>query len=191
MRGDTLRMVYRERNYSERKEVNRQFPGMTWQFRNNATLELITRLGASQIVNNKQHHTTNMAGAASTAATALSALTAAMINIDARIESFQQITRPKSKAKPAFPLSPTTHPKLTPLNLASAGFFHDPTGQDDDEELDDTCKCFLCGLKLSGWDEDDDPYVEHVKRGSCAWAEFVCQPKIHQANGTRWVLVSF
>jgi hypothetical protein len=109
-----------------------------------------------------------------------------MVTYETRLQSFNEITKPKSKAKPPFPLSPTSYPNLTPANLATAGFFHDPG---EDEESWDTCKCFLCGLKLGGWDETDDPFEEHVKRGSCAWAEFVCLPRLHRAKGTEWVCI--
>ena len=106
--------------------------------------------------------------------------TPSMILHDTRLSSFLEITKPKSKSKPAFPLAPSSHPYLTPIDLANAGFFHDP-GQGEDSW--DTCRCFFCGLKLGGWDEGDDPFEEHVKRGSCAWAELVCQPRVHRAKG--------
>jgi hypothetical protein len=111
--------------------------------------------------------------------------TPAMILLDARVASFEAITKPKSKAKPAFPLDPSVYPHLTPKNLAAAGFYHLPGPEADSF---DTCSCFLCGLRLGGWDEDDDPFKEHVKRGSCAWAELVCQAKIRREKGSVYVL---
>lgn len=111
----------------------------------------------------------------------MSSSTFSMINHDARLASFDEITKPKSRAKPAFPLLPSQYPHLTPANLSAAGFFHSPGS---DEESIDTCRCFLCGLKLGGWDEGDDPFEEHVKRGQCAWAEFICQPRVHAKRGT-------
>jgi len=107
--------------------------------------------------------------------------TPAMIHHDVRVKSFSEIAKPKSKYKPGFPLDPRSYPYLTPLNLATAGFFHDPTPSDEDTW--DTCKCFVCGVKLGGWDEDDDPFEEHVKRGKCVWAEMVCAPKVSRDKG--------
>ncbi|KAM5533885.1 hypothetical protein V8D89_012425 [Ganoderma adspersum] len=43
--------------------------------------------------------------------------------------------------------------------MAKAGFLCIPT-----EVGDDTALCLYCELSLSGWDNDDDPYEEHVKR---------------------------
>lgn len=43
--------------------------------------------------------------------------------------------------------------------LAEAGFFHFPKVDNDD-----TCICFQCGLALDGWEEGDDPDVEHGRR---------------------------
>ncbi|OCF32531.1 hypothetical protein I316_05711 [Kwoniella heveanensis BCC8398] len=94
-----------------------------------------------------------------------------MQNSDNRLESFKAISKPKSKAKPAFPLSPSTHPQLTPEALSQAGFHHTPGSS---SSATDNCKCFLCGVELGGWDEDDDPFQEHARRGNCAWAEMVC-----------------
>jgi len=111
-----------------------------------------------------------------------STATPSMIHLDARLDSFKAVLKPKSRAKPAFPLDPARYPSLTPTDLANAGFFHDPG---PDEDTYDTCKCFICGLKLGGWDETDNPFEEHHKRGSCAWAEFVCGPVAQRAGKTR------
>ncbi|RPD65598.1 hypothetical protein L226DRAFT_609580 [Lentinus tigrinus ALCF2SS1-7] len=43
--------------------------------------------------------------------------------------------------------------------LAKAGFICNST-----EPGDDTALCLYCNLTLSGWDDDDDPYDEHLKR---------------------------
>ncbi|KAH9941315.1 uncharacterized protein BXZ73DRAFT_88456 [Epithele typhae] len=43
--------------------------------------------------------------------------------------------------------------------LAKAGFVCS-----SDSPGDDTAICLYCNLSLGGWDEDDDPYEEHVKR---------------------------
>jgi len=103
---------------------------------------------------------------------------------ETRLNSYLPVLKPKSKAKPAFPLSSSTHPNLTPESLAAAGFYHHPdkgaTGQDAD-----TCKCFLCGLSLGGWDEGDDPFEEHANRSGCAWGEVVCRIKVDKRKGVR------
>ncbi|TXT13160.1 hypothetical protein VHUM_01561 [Vanrija humicola] len=99
-----------------------------------------------------------------------------MQRLDARLASFEAITKPKKSAKPGFPLSEATHPRLTPELLARAGFYHAPGKAADTH---DTCRCFMCGLELGGWDEDDDPFVEHLKReGSCGWKEVVCRIEV-------------
>ncbi|WVO16612.1 hypothetical protein L204_104291 [Cryptococcus depauperatus] len=100
-----------------------------------------------------------------------------MQNLDTRLFSFNAITKPKPKAKPAFPLSATTHPHLTPRALAEAGFYHSPGSS---AASHDNCTCFLCNLELGGWDQDDDPFEEHAKRSGCAWAEMVCAVKIEK-----------
>ncbi|KAI0746858.1 hypothetical protein C8Q80DRAFT_802071 [Daedaleopsis nitida] len=43
--------------------------------------------------------------------------------------------------------------------LAKAGFVCNPSEPDDD-----TVVCLYCKLSLSGWDAEDDPYEEHLKR---------------------------
>ncbi|KAI0674377.1 hypothetical protein C8Q78DRAFT_989329 [Trametes maxima] len=43
--------------------------------------------------------------------------------------------------------------------LAKAGFVWNATEADDD-----TATCMYCNISLSGWDEEDDPYQEHLKR---------------------------
>ncbi|WVW78366.1 hypothetical protein I302_100320 [Kwoniella bestiolae CBS 10118] len=100
-----------------------------------------------------------------------------MQNLDTRLHSFEAIIKPKSKAKPAFPLTEATHPKLTPDLLSKAGFYHTPGTS---EESWDNCKCFLCNLELGGWDEQDDPFEEHSRRGNCAWADMVCTVKVEK-----------
>ena len=97
-----------------------------------------------------------------------------------RRATFDPITKPKSKARPGWPLSEETHPSLIPENMVGAGFYYKPGDGEDD---DDTCVCFTCGVSLGGWAEDDDPYKEHAQRGECAWAETICQVKVDKANG--------
>ena len=95
---------------------------------------------------------------------------------EARLDSFAPTFRPKARSKPGFPLTPLTHPHLTPENLAEAGFYHSLTQSSADRP--DTCRCFRCDVQLGGWDPGDDPFEEHLKRGECAWAELVCWLKV-------------
>jgi hypothetical protein len=97
-----------------------------------------------------------------------------------RLDSFKAITKPKSKARPGWPLREETHPLLTPENMVGAGFYYKPG---DEEEDDDTCACLTCGVSLGGWAEGDDPFKEHAQRGECAWAETICQVKVDRDNG--------
>ncbi|WWD07597.1 hypothetical protein V865_005698 [Kwoniella europaea PYCC6329] len=105
-----------------------------------------------------------------------------MQNLDTRLQSFNTIAKPKSKVKPGFPLTENTHPQLTPDLLSQAGFYHTPGST---EESWDNCKCFMCNLELGGWDEGDDPFEEHSKRGNCAWADMVCKVKIEKRKRDR------
>ncbi|XP_041860190.1 baculoviral IAP repeat-containing protein 5b [Melanotaenia boesemani] len=49
--------------------------------------------------------------------------------------------------------------KCTPEKMAKAGFVHCPS----ENEPDVAC-CFFCLIELEGWEPDDDPWREHVKR---------------------------
>ncbi|EIW71190.1 hypothetical protein TREMEDRAFT_73216 [Tremella mesenterica DSM 1558] len=100
--------------------------------------------------------------------------------LDNRLSSFSAIVKPKSRVKPAFPHSPDTHPNLTPLLLAEAGFYHTPGSSPASL---DTVRCFLCACELGGWEKADDAFEEHVKRQGCAWADIVCQGKLDTARG--------
>ncbi|KAF7188455.1 Protein bir1 [Pseudocercospora fuligena] len=53
--------------------------------------------------------------------------------------------------------------------LARAGFFYRPA-----HDSNDNVQCFLCAVKLDGWEESDDPISEHLAHAkSCAWATAV------------------
>ncbi|KAG7520006.1 hypothetical protein JOB18_020894 [Solea senegalensis] len=43
--------------------------------------------------------------------------------------------------------------------MANAGFVHCPS----ENEPDVAC-CFFCLIELEGWEPDDDPWSEHIKR---------------------------
>ncbi|KAI9530760.1 hypothetical protein NQZ68_000251 [Dissostichus eleginoides] len=47
----------------------------------------------------------------------------------------------------------------TPEKMAEAGFVHCPS----ENEPDVAC-CFFCLIELEGWEPDDDPLSEHLKR---------------------------
>ncbi|XP_034065444.1 baculoviral IAP repeat-containing protein 5b [Gymnodraco acuticeps] len=47
----------------------------------------------------------------------------------------------------------------TPEKMAKAGFVHCPS----ENEPDVAC-CFFCLIELEGWEPDDDPMSEHLKR---------------------------
>jgi len=50
--------------------------------------------------------------------------------------------------------------------FAKAGFVFHPTPANPDNVV-----CFLCDKHLDGWEEDDDPLVEHLKHvPDCGWA---------------------
>ncbi|KJZ77943.1 hypothetical protein HIM_02580 [Hirsutella minnesotensis 3608] len=58
------------------------------------------------------------------------------------------------------------HKQIAPTSLAKAGFYFDPTPASPDNVT-----CFLCGKGLDGWEEGDDPLLEHLKHAShCGWA---------------------
>lgn len=74
----------------------------------------------------------------------------------------------------AWPLSPSTHPNLTPALLARAGWFFTPSKASPDQVT-----CFLCRKSLGGWEEGDDAFEEHVGHGGgCAWAETRCRVEL-------------
>lgn len=107
------------------------------------------------------------------------AASADMHRLEARIASFDAVTRPKRAAKVAFPLSADEYPNLTPEILAAAGFYHTPTASDPDN-----CRCFMCHLTLGGWETGDNPHVEHLKRDcECAWREIVCTLEVDRTEG--------
>lgn len=51
--------------------------------------------------------------------------------------------------------------------MAEAGFYWKGTPTEPD-----TAACFLCGKVLDGWEEDDDPWMEHRKHApQCAFVK--------------------
>lgn len=93
----------------------------------------------------------------------------------ARVESFKKTKRVKNPDKPSSSVTlKWPHPKdfsANPATLAEAGFYYDPSYDDDDNTT-----CYMCGKELSGWEEGDDPFVIHwTKCGqTCSWASVRC-----------------
>lgn len=56
------------------------------------------------------------------------------------------------------------------FQLAEAGFYF--VG---DESEPDVVECFLCQKTLDGWEENDDPWSEHLKHSpNCQFAQLLC-----------------
>lgn len=50
--------------------------------------------------------------------------------------------------------------------MARAGFYFNPRPSNPDNVA-----CFLCRKELDGWEDDDEPLVEHLKHSpDCGWA---------------------
>ncbi|KAI0873541.1 hypothetical protein GGS24DRAFT_384532 [Hypoxylon argillaceum] len=89
---------------------------------------------------------------------------------DGRLASFQstqQAARRGSNAKgKASKALSWPHKKLDPEIFARAGFYFAPT-----REFPDNTVCFLCDKNMEGWEEDDNPFVEHLRLSPrCGWA---------------------
>ncbi|XP_056131291.1 baculoviral IAP repeat-containing protein 5b [Lampris incognitus] len=60
--------------------------------------------------------------------------------------------------------------RCTPEKMAMAGFVHCPS----ENEPDVAC-CFYCLIELEGWEPNDNPWSEHIKRSpQCG---FLCMKK--------------
>ncbi|GAB1732941.1 hypothetical protein NU195Hw_g196t1 [Hortaea werneckii] len=58
------------------------------------------------------------------------------------------------------------HEQPSVEELARAGFFYRPV-----PDSPDNVQCFLCNVKLDGWEPEDDPVREHLAHSQpCAWA---------------------
>lgn len=89
---------------------------------------------------------------------------------EGRVASFrptQQVGRRNSTAKgKASKTCSWPHEQLDPDKFANAGFYFAPT-----PEYPDNTVCFLCYKNMGGWEEDDDPFVEHLRLSPhCGWA---------------------
>ncbi|WPG99995.1 Hypothetical protein R9X50_00281900 [Acrodontium crateriforme] len=91
----------------------------------------------------------------------------------ARLATFEtphQLSKRRASGQGTKKKGPTTaewpHANPTPEDLARAGFFFKP-GPDS---LDNV-QCFLCSVKLDGWEAEDDPLSEHLAHSAaCNWA---------------------
>ncbi|KAJ8126002.1 hypothetical protein O1611_g7635 [Lasiodiplodia mahajangana] len=89
---------------------------------------------------------------------------------EGRLASFQpaqQAARRGStaKGKAAKALS-WPHKRLDPDLFARAGFYFAPTS-----EFPDNTVCFLCSKNMGGWEDDDNPFEEHLRLSPrCGWA---------------------
>lgn len=86
-----------------------------------------------------------------------------------RLDSYSGVKPKRSKQSLRWP-----HPKsyrATPLKLADAGFYYNPTPDDQDNVT-----CFMCSKSLAEWDEDDDPFDIHWNKCQdfCPWAVVRC-----------------
>ncbi|KXS99266.1 hypothetical protein AC578_6179 [Pseudocercospora eumusae] len=96
-----------------------------------------------------------------------------MNSIVARLATFEQprqLTKRRASSNSSRRKGGNTvewpHAKPSKEALARAGFFYRPT-----HDSNDNVQCFLCAVKLDGWEESDDPISEHLAHAkSCAWA---------------------
>jgi hypothetical protein len=90
---------------------------------------------------------------------------------EARLQSFSNggSLKPKGRSR-----TKTAAPSSWPL------YYYSPTTEDADQ-----CGCFLCDSKLGGWEEEDDPFEEHWRRGDCAWATAVCSILVDERQGAK------
>ncbi|GAP82736.1 putative AT hook domain-containing protein [Rosellinia necatrix] len=90
--------------------------------------------------------------------------------LDGRVASFYppqaaarrgSTTKGKASKTPSWP-----HKGLDPETFARAGFYFAPGPENPDNTA-----CFLCGKNIDGWDEDDNPFQEHLRLSPhCGWA---------------------
>ncbi|KAK3673216.1 hypothetical protein LTR78_006761 [Recurvomyces mirabilis] len=96
-----------------------------------------------------------------------------MQTYSARLNSFQiphQLSKRRASSSSSKKKGGNTvewpHESPSPEELARAGFFYRPV-----QESPDNVQCFLCAVKLDGWEPSDSPLHEHLSHASaCAWA---------------------
>ncbi|KAI2628421.1 hypothetical protein GGS21DRAFT_243312 [Xylaria nigripes] len=89
---------------------------------------------------------------------------------DGRLDSFQ-LAQPagrrgsNAKGRAAKVLS-WPHKQLEPDIFARAGFYFQPSPESPDNTI-----CFLCRKNMKGWEQDDNPFEEHLRLSpNCGWA---------------------
>ncbi|KAK5625352.1 hypothetical protein RRF57_001068 [Xylaria bambusicola] len=90
--------------------------------------------------------------------------------LDGRLASFQTtqpVSRRASTTKAKVPKGLAwPHRNLDPETFARAGFYFAPTPHFPDNTI-----CFLCCKNVDGWEEDDNPFEEHLRLSPhCGWA---------------------
>ena len=65
------------------------------------------------------------------------------------------------------------------MQLVQAGFYYDPSPDNPDN-----VQCFLCAVKLDGWEPEDDALHEHVSHGGhCHYAQALYAGLLARENG--------
>ncbi|TKA70325.1 hypothetical protein B0A55_09630 [Friedmanniomyces simplex] len=102
------------------------------------------------------------------------AVTPAMQTLSARLATFQQVHQlSKRRASSTSKKKGTTtitaewpHEQPAVEELALVGFYYRPAP----DNLDNV-QCFLCAVRLDGWEASDSPLAEHLSHApKCAWA---------------------
>lgn len=76
--------------------------------------------------------------------------------------------------------------RATPETLAEAGFYFTPS-----LDTPDAVRCFTCSKELSDWEQDDDPFSEHIRRGvSCCWAIARCGLRDDMDEAGKYVVLT-
>ncbi|KAF2721271.1 hypothetical protein K431DRAFT_294526 [Polychaeton citri CBS 116435] len=88
----------------------------------------------------------------------------------ARLETFEQThqiaKRRTSNTRKAKQSVEWPHNTPTGVELARAGFYYRPA-----QDSTDNVQCFVCSVKLDGWEPTDSPLLEHIAHSSnCPWA---------------------
>ncbi|KAI9823979.1 MAG: hypothetical protein M1826_007573 [Phylliscum demangeonii] len=95
-----------------------------------------------------------------------------MNTYDGRLASFTAARLTKRRGSSAKVAKTVSWPRSTPspAQLAEAGFYYTPTAS----SLDNVT-CFMCQKNLDGWEEEDDPALEHLHHSNdCGWAVIAC-----------------
>jgi hypothetical protein len=97
-------------------------------------------------------------------------MTSSMHILQNRINSFSKPKRKQGKSS-NFKWPHPEYFTATPVTLAEAGFYYDPSPEDVDNVT-----CYMCGKELSEWTEEDDPFDIHFKKcgKKCSWAIVRC-----------------